>query len=46
MTLQEAARTRSLWLLCMSALMWGVLGSGFDLHMVSVVTENTPAGQY
>lgn len=44
MTLGEAVHTRSLWLLCMSALMWGVLGSGFDLHMVSIIGENAPAG--
>ena len=23
----------------------GVVGSGFDLHMISIITENTPAGQ-
>jgi MFS family permease len=33
-----------MWLLCCNALVWGVLGSGFDLHMVSVIAENTPAG--
>ena len=44
MTLHEALWTRAMWLLCTNALVWGVLGAGFDLHMVSVIDENTPAG--
>lgn len=44
MTLGEALCTRALWLLCTNALVWGVLGAGFDLHMVSVIAENTPDG--
>lgn len=44
MTLSEALCTRAMWLLCMNAIVWGVLGSGFDLHMVSVIAENTPEG--
>ncbi len=44
MTLREALCTRAMWLLCTNALVWGVLGAGFDLHMVSVIAENTPPG--
>ena len=44
MTLREALCTRAMWLLCTNALVWGVLGAGFDLHMVSVIAENTPHG--
>lgn len=44
MTLREALCTRAMWLLCTNALVWGVVGAGFDLHMVSVIAENTPEG--
>ena len=37
MTLGQAMRTTALWLLCANATTWGLVGSGFDLHMISIV---------
>ena len=39
-TLSQAMRTSALWLLCANAVVWGVLGSGFDLHMVRTLSSD------